>query len=362
MADENKDDTPLPQYDRGKCKTELGFFQTLFRLKEVDKQGVIPAIVRSYDRKTGIATVQPIVTYVVDTKEGEKLIPRGTYDVSVIRFAHGGFVIDAPLFAGDTGWLIAADRNAKDAKEANSKILNADQDDENPSNEGFKRPTDDSLRSFSWGFFIPDTWGDTELTKNDGLVIKDVDGKNVIALNDGAIEIKRGDSIIKIEDGKISITGKETISIDGGKSVSIKNGNNDVTIDGNGVGIRSNLGKVIVSDSGVTASIGDSEANIQSGSASVSVGKSRVSITGKSITLQSEKDTITIDETGPRFRGPIDILLNLVAGLRFDLMSHQLQQRVVLAGKRGDFIVQLGDMTDWVKVDGGQAVPEYKMG
>ena len=316
MADENKDNTPLPQYDRGKCKTELGFIQTLFRLKEVDKQGVIPAIVRSYDRKTGIATVQPIVTYVVDTKEGEKLIPRGTYDVSVIRFAHGGFVIDAPLFAGDTGWLIAADRNAKDAKEANSKILNADQDDENPSNEGFKRPTDDSLRSFSWGFFIPDTWGDTELTKNDGLVIKDVDEKNVIALNDGAIEIKRGDNIISISDN--GITMKE------------RSGNN----------------KVIVSKSGITASIGNN----------------RVSVTNTNVTLQGPNDTITIDETGPRFRGPIDILLNLVTGLRFDLMSHQLQQRVVLAGKRGDFIVQLGDMTDWVKVDGGQAVPEYKMG
>ena len=316
MADENKDNTPLPQYDRGKCKTELGFIQTLFRLKEVDKQGVIPAIVRSYDRKTGIATVQPIVTYVVDTKEGEKLIPRGTYDVSVIRFAHGGFVIDAPLFAGDTGWLIAADRNAKDAKEANSKILNADQDDENPSNEGFKRPTDDSLRSFSWGFFIPDTWGDTELTKNDGLVIKDVDEKNVIALNDGAIEIKRGDNIISISDN--GITMKE------------RSGNN----------------KVIVSKSGITASIGNN----------------RVSVTNTNVTLQGPNDTITIDETGPRFRGPIDILLNLVAGLRFDLMSHQLQQRVVLAGKRGDFIVQLGDVTDWVKVDGGQAVPEYKIG
>ena len=332
MADENKDNTPLPQYDRGKCKTELGFFQTLFRLKEVDKQGVIPAIVRSYDRKTGIATVQPIVTYVVDTKEGEKLIPRGTYDVSVIRFAHGGFVIDAPLFAGDTGWLIAADRNAKDAKEANSKILNADQDDENPSNEGFKRPTDDSLRSFSWGFFIPDTWGDTELTKNDGLVIKDVDGKNVIALNDGAIEIKRGNNIISISDNGITMEERS--------------GNN----------------KVIVSKSGITASSENAKAEIQSGIVSASIGNSRVSVTNTNVTLQGPKDTITIDETGPRFRGPIDILLNLVTGLRFDLMSHQLQQRVVLAGKRGDFIVQLGDMTDWVKVDGGQAVPEYKMG
>ena len=330
MADENKDNTPLPQYDRGKCKTELGFFQTLFRLKEVDKQGAIPAIVRSYDRKTGIATVQPIVTYVVDTKEGEKLIPRGTYDVSVIRFAHGGFVIDAPLFAGDTGWLIAADRNAKDAKEANSKILNADQDDENPSNEGFKRPTDDSLRSFSWGFFIPDTWGDTELTKNDGLVIKDVDEKNVIALNDGAIEIKRGDNIISISDDGITI----------------KNENSEVAINKNGANIRSGNNKVIVSKSGITASIGNN----------------RVSVTNTNVTLQGPNDTITIDEAGPRFIGPIDILLNLVTGLRFDLMSHQLQQRVVLAGKRGDFIVQLGDMTDWVKVDGGQAVPEYKMG
>ena len=332
MADENKDNTPLPQYDRGKCKTELGFIQTLFRLKEVDKQGVIPAIVRSYDRKTGIATVQPIVTYVVDTKEGEKLIPRGTYDVSVIRFAHGGFVIDAPLFAGDTGWLIAADRNAKDAKEANSKILNADQDDENPSNEGFKRPTDDSLRSFSWGFFIPDTWGDTELTKNDGLVIKDVDEKNVIALNDGAIEIKRGDNIISISDNGITMEERS--------------GNN----------------KVIVSKSGITASSENAKAEIQNGIVSASIGNNRVSVTNTNVTLQGPNDTITIDETGPRFRGPIDILLNLGTGLRVDLMSHQLQQRVVLAGKRGDFIVQLGDMTDWVKVDGGQAVPEYKMG
>ena len=346
MADENKDNTPLPQYDRGKCKTELGFIQTLFRLKEVDKQGVIPAIVRSYDRKTGIATVQPIVTYVVDTKEGEKLIPRGTYDVSVIRFAHGGFVIDAPLFAGDTGWLIAADRNAKDAKEANSKILNADQDDENPSNEGFKRPTDDSLRSFSWGFFIPDTWGDTELTKNDGLVIKDVNEKNVIALNDGAIEIKRGDNIISISDNGITM----------------KNANSEVAIDKNGANIRSGNNKVIVSKSGITASSENAKAEIQNGIVSASIGNNRVSVTNTNVTLQGPNDTITIDETGPRFRGPIDILLNLVAGLRFDLMSHQLQQRVVLAGKRGDFIVQLGDMTDWVKVDGGQAVPEYKMG
>ena len=314
MADENKDNTPLPQYDRGKCKTELGFFQTLFRLKEVDKQGVVPAIVRSYNRKTGIATVQPIVTYVVDTKEGEKLIPRGTYDVSVIRFAHGGFVIDAPLFTGDTGWLVAADRNAKDAKEANSKILNADQDDENPSNEGFKRPTDDSLRSFSWGFFIPDTWGDTELTKNDGLVIKDVDEKNVISISDDGITIRSGNN------------------------------------------------KVIVSKSGITASSENAKAEIQNDIVSASIGNNRVSVTNTNVTLQGPNDTITIDETGPRFRGPIDILLNLVTGLRFDLMSHQLQQRVVLAGKRGDFIVQLGDVTDWVKVDGGQAVPEYKMG
>ena len=346
MADENKDNTPLPQYDRGKCKTELGFFQTLFRLKEVDKQGAIPAIVRSYDRKTGIATVQPIVTYVVDTKEGEKLIPRGTYDVSVIRFAHGGFVIDAPLFAGDTGWLIAADRNAKDAKEANSKILNADQDDENPSNEGFKRPTDDSLRSFSWGFFIPDTWGDTELTKNDGLVIKDVDEKNVIELNDGAIEIKRGDNIISISDDGITI----------------KDENSEVAINKNGANIRSGNNKVIVSKSGITASSENAKAEIQNDIVSASIGNNRVSVTNTNVTLQGPNDTITIDETGPRFTGPIDILLNLVTGLRFDLMSHQLQQRVVLAGKRGDFIVQLGDMTDWVKVDGGQAVPEYKMG
>lgn len=346
MADENKDNTPLPQYDRGKCRTGLGFIQTLFRLKEVDKQGVIPAIVKSYDRKTGIATVQPIVTYVVDTKEGEKLIPRGTYDVSVVRFAHGGFVIDAPLFAGDTGWLIAADRNAKDAKEANSKILNADQDDENPSNEGFKRPTDDSLRSFSWGFFIPDTWGDTKLTKEDGLIIKDVDDKSIIVLKDEAIEIKRGDTVIRIEDGKVTI---------------VEDGS-EIVVDENGASLRNDKNKVLVSQSGISATSGTAQANIQNERISASIGRSLFAVTDKSVTLQGEKDAITIDETGPRFSGPIDALFNLVTDIRFDLMSHQLQQRVVIAKKRGDFIVGIGDKTDWVKVDGGQAVPEYKIG
>lgn len=357
---EKEDNAPLPQYDRAKCKTEIGFYSTLFHLSEIGKQSVLPAIVKEYNRETGIAKVQPLVTYVTDTKQGEVLVPRVEYSVSVVRFAHGGFVIDAPLFVGDTGWLVAADRNAKDAKKANSSILDADQTDGDAKNEGYKRPTDDSLASFEWGFFIPDTWGDTELTKEDGLVIKDVGAKSQIILKADDISIKHGDSIITIKDGEISVSAKDSNLVVSEGKFKANNSRSSISFDNNGISVRVGDKKILVSEQSISASIGDVIAKVENAMAHVQVGKNRVALTDGAITLNGENDTITIDENGPRFSGRIDTLFNLITDIRYDYATNQLQQRVVLAKKRGDFIVSTGEKTDWVKVDGGQAVAEYK--
>ena len=169
------DDSPLPQYDRSSLSSDINFYQTLFRLHDICHEGVIPARVESYDRRTGKATVRPIVKNVIDTTEGERELVRPSYDVHVVRFIHGGFLIDAPLIVGDTGWLIASDRNCKSAILRNSDI---NEFGSNPelSKESLVGPDDNSVSKFSNGFFIPASWGEID-ENGTGLVIRKIGGE-----------------------------------------------------------------------------------------------------------------------------------------------------------------------------------------
>lgn len=167
-------DDLLPQFDRAKIKTPAGFFRTLFRLHDIGREGVLPAIVKSYSPETGIATVQPLVDVVRENADNEEVLSRRPeYSVRVVRFMHGNCIVDSPLFSGDTGWLIAADRNCKDAIDANSRMLDGDQDWNDPKNKGPMRPSDNSLASFAWGLFIPDSWAKNDAPSTTGYRISD---------------------------------------------------------------------------------------------------------------------------------------------------------------------------------------------
>ena len=167
-------DDILPQFDRAKIKTPAGFFRTLFRLHDIGREGVLPAVVKSYSQETGIATVQPLVDVVRENSDNEEVLSRRPeYSVRVVRFMHGNCIVDSPLFSGDTGWLIAADRNCKDAIDANSQILDGDQDWNDPKNKGPMRPSDNSLASFAWGLFIPDSWAKNDAPSTTGYRISD---------------------------------------------------------------------------------------------------------------------------------------------------------------------------------------------
>lgn len=311
-------DNMLPQFDRAKIKTPVGFFSTLLHLIKVNEECVLPAIVKSYDRRTGIARVRPIADNVADNSENkEVLIPRNEYNVHVVRFFHGGCVVDAPLFAGDTGWLVACDRNCTSAIKANSTILSEDQDDSNPSNEGSKRPDDNSLKSFAWGFFIPDSWGNTGISNSDGLIIK---GKSISAEStDGSVGVK-------------------------GELVEIK-ADNEIVINSNDGGVHISAGenkKIEIGKGHIRATFGNYSVRLSEGSA----------------VLSGKDDSISISDSGIHFHGPIDIKKSIITDIRYDQSLRQMQKKTVLAGIRGDFIVSVGEETDWIKIDGGQAVPE----
>lgn len=329
----------LPQFDRAKIKTPIGFFSTLFRLMRIGEESALPAIVKAYDRSTGIATVQPIAANVADNMDNEEvIIPRNEYDVHVVRFVHGGYVIDAPLFAGDTGWIIAGDRNCASAIDANSTILTEDQTEGNAPNEGSKRPDDNSLRSFAWGFFIPDSWGTTGLTAEDGLVVN----------------------------GNTISVGAKTITITADE-VSVTCGGNSVTVDEDSIVAETEKCKISIEDSVILSSSGgqitastdkDKKISIDGTQAQAVFGNYTLRLSDGAASISGKTDTVTLDDSGIHFEGPIDRKKTLVTDVRFDKNLHQLQKKTMLGGIRGDFIVALGAETGWIKAEGGQAVPE----
>lgn len=202
----------LPQFDRAAIETPIGFFKTLFRLHEIGRECVIPAIVEEYDSASGIVKVRPLAKSVSQDAEGkEVLADRPLYSVHAVRSMHGGVIVESTLYKGDTGWLIASDRNCKDAIAENSTILEGDQSDDEPQNKGASRPTDNSLASFAWGFFIPDSWAGNE-PQGEGIGIID-------RLKRFGIRITRGFAKLFGVGGSVTV-GEDGIDIDGTTSFS----------------------------------------------------------------------------------------------------------------------------------------------
>lgn len=141
-------------------------------LQDVD--GMLPATVVSYNRKTNRATVIPSIDML--TTAGTAL-PRAAYaSIPVLALGGGGFAINFPLKAGDTGWIEASDRDVSLWLQ-NGGRQNA-------------WPNTHRIHSFSDGRFIPDALdkytiaagvGDAEMT------IQTLDGGTTIALGPNRI-------------------------------------------------------------------------------------------------------------------------------------------------------------------------------
>lgn len=99
---------------------------------------VIPGIVQSYDKATNRATVKPAITGVAS--QGQKISKEALTNIPVLQLSGGGVRMSFPIKAGDTGWLVACDRNISIFKQNLTESA----------------PNDYRKHKFEDSFFIPD--------------------------------------------------------------------------------------------------------------------------------------------------------------------------------------------------------------
>lgn len=113
----------------------------------------VPAIVTEViDDNT--VKVLPLPKYKFNTDSGAVDIDRDEVEVPCMNFMHGGFLVHAPMFKGDTGWLIAGDRDTEEMRKENMAIPKKDEHD----NKGSGKVVSHAHNEFDFGFFIPDSW------------------------------------------------------------------------------------------------------------------------------------------------------------------------------------------------------------
>lgn len=152
----------------------------------------IPCKIISYDRDVHLATVQ--VMYLYELVNGKTIVGPEIKNIELIRIMAGGFLIDFPIKAGDTGWLLAVDRDCYDIKRESSQ----------------RKPASSDINGYKTGFWIPDQWGsDTKLG------ISGVDANRLtIQSKDGTQKVSIGASDISITattlyvNGNLEVTGK----------------------------------------------------------------------------------------------------------------------------------------------------------
>lgn len=141
---------------------------------KLDTDGMLPARVVSFDRKSNVAEVKPVIHF-AGLQEGQTVPRDPLTHINVLSLGGGGFHLSFPLKPGDLGWIFASDRDLSDF----TKDLA-----EGPPRHG-------QARQFTSGLFIPDVFRQYVIDAEDdgAMVIQSVDGKVKLSLHDDNIVI-----------------------------------------------------------------------------------------------------------------------------------------------------------------------------
>lgn len=256
---------------------------------------MIPAIVLAYQRKTHELWVQPLVAM---TDTAGRAITSGALPCTAIRHYAGKYLLDMPISRGDTGWLIAADRDTSKIKEdydANNTKLSP------------REFENGNTHQYEYGFFIPDKWFRTsgmDANKNtinltdedieeDRMVIQSGDATQRISIGQTDIKVYATDTIVNIEKTATVNVG-ETANVNVGETANVNIGKT-ANID---------VGEIATVNVGEKATITCPVSDIHSDRITIdknTADKARVSIKGKlyvSDTVYAGNDVVTcIDET-----------------------------------------------------------------
>lgn len=211
MAEDTKESL-LSTFSLAKITSDSGLMSEILHMHDVGKMGCVPAIVVEYNYETKIAKVLPLVKFLKETTDGLKGFDRPFYNVPVYSISQGGFRIDMPLFAGNTGMLFAVDREWETAKSDNSSHLATEEDPENGNtnkNKGSKDPDSLALADFQFGFFLPMTFGGGSEDDKGKIVLSRIKDSALPDDESPEIRLEIGDDgiVAKFNDDKITFNG-----------------------------------------------------------------------------------------------------------------------------------------------------------
>ena len=194
-------------FDIAETKTPVGFFKALFRLTDATREGCVPAVVVQREDERGLIRVLPIAKTMMQTKD--KLIGENKKPLWVRPFKifHGGFHIHAPLFIGDTGYLIAIDRDCMTAIQKNEKPVEKDGNLDELKEKNTSNPDDLTPQRYNYGFFLPCSW-----VLNDGELLKEHFNRDEGTLKDKFV-VSNGKKIDEDESCYITISREGVIEI-----------------------------------------------------------------------------------------------------------------------------------------------------
>lgn len=159
----------IPTHNPADINTLDGMNNFLADKMSMNIQKVIPGIVQSYNRLTNRAVVKPAITGVAS--QGQKVSKEALTDVPVLNLSGGGITLSFPIKTGDTGWLIACDRNISIFKQNLTESA----------------PNDIRKHKYEDSFFIPDKINNIGVTDPTAFII--TDGTTSISLSNNAISL-----------------------------------------------------------------------------------------------------------------------------------------------------------------------------
>lgn len=183
----------LTTYNQEDLNTHIGFFKTLKRVNDIKEERCIPVIVtKVYDEgeNEGLIDVRPIIqkTY-RDNRNNIVHKDREEFTVRPLKIAQGGCIINIPTFVGDTGWVLAGDRDAEDAIDSNDELNTKDKEEDELEECTYPANSSEILK-YEYGFFIPSGWyrriNDSDLKDRFALIVADEEGKH-----SGSVSISR---------------------------------------------------------------------------------------------------------------------------------------------------------------------------
>ena len=177
----------IPSNNPADSNTLDGLNNTLIDKIFLNLKKVCPGIIQSYDRQTNRAVVKPAITGIAS--QGQKVPKENLVNIPVLNLSGGGVVLSFPIKQGDTGWLIAADRNISIFKQ--NLVESA--------------PNDYRKHCFEDSFFIPDKINDLNILDNDSFIIQTIDGETSSSLKE---------NLLNLIATAINLTGATTITGD----------------------------------------------------------------------------------------------------------------------------------------------------